>query len=59
MVDLEKLSKRCREQNRWTFFVTSSPANCPGKSVLSVVLKVELTSFTGGVSSHLNAIAIL
>ena len=30
MLDLEKLSRRCKEQNRWTFFVTSAPANCPG-----------------------------
>ena len=29
MFDLEKLAKTCREKNRWTFFVTSSPANCP------------------------------
>lgn len=30
MLDLERLSLRCRELNRWTFFVTSAPANCPG-----------------------------
>ena len=30
MLDLEKLSRRCKEQDRWTFFVTSAPANCPG-----------------------------
>lgn len=30
MFDLEKLATTCREKNRWTFFVTSSPANCPG-----------------------------
>jgi hypothetical protein len=30
MFDLEKLSKACKEKGRWTFFVTSSPANCEG-----------------------------
>jgi len=30
MFDLEKLSKTCKEKGRWTFFVTSSPANCEG-----------------------------
>ena len=29
MIDLERLSERCRESKRWTFFLTSSPANCP------------------------------
>ncbi|KAL5361804.1 hypothetical protein BJX96DRAFT_166164 [Aspergillus floccosus] len=30
MWDLEKLAKRCRELGRWTFFLTSAPANVPG-----------------------------
>ncbi|KAI8943365.1 hypothetical protein NX059_001380 [Plenodomus lindquistii] len=30
MLDLEKLAKTCREKNRWTFFFSSAPANCPG-----------------------------
>ncbi|MCJ1358895.1 MAG: hypothetical protein MMC33_008895 [Icmadophila ericetorum] len=30
MFDLEALSKKCQEHKRWTFFVTSSPANCIG-----------------------------
>jgi len=30
MLDLEKLSLKCRERNRWTFFFSSAPANCPG-----------------------------
>lgn len=30
MLDLEKLAQKCRERNRWTFFFTSAPANCPG-----------------------------
>lgn len=30
MWDLEKLTKKCRELNRWTFFLTSAPSNCPG-----------------------------
>ncbi|KAI9679205.1 MAG: hypothetical protein M1817_005224 [Caeruleum heppii] len=29
MFDLEKLAEKCRQQNRWIFFVTSSPANVP------------------------------
>lgn len=32
MVDLERLSEMCKEKKRWTFFVTSAPANVPGKS---------------------------
>ena len=31
MVDLEALSRKCREKGRWTFFLTSAPANVPGK----------------------------
>ncbi|KAL9638689.1 MAG: hypothetical protein Q9164_001397, partial [Protoblastenia rupestris] len=27
MVDLESLAKKCKERGRWTFFVTSAPAN--------------------------------
>lgn len=30
MFDLENLAKVCKEKARWTFFVTSSPANCEG-----------------------------
>ncbi|KAJ5658342.1 uncharacterized protein N7484_001991 [Penicillium longicatenatum] len=30
MWDLEKLAKRCREMGKWTFFMTSAPANMPG-----------------------------
>jgi len=30
MLDLEKLTQKCREKNRWFFFFSSSPANCPG-----------------------------
>ncbi|KAF1982157.1 hypothetical protein K402DRAFT_415074 [Aulographum hederae CBS 113979] len=30
MLDLEKLAEKCRERGRWTFFFTSSPANCEG-----------------------------
>lgn len=30
MFDLEGLSKACRENGRWTFFVTSSPDHCIG-----------------------------
>ncbi|KAJ4308966.1 hypothetical protein N0V94_009142 [Neodidymelliopsis sp. IMI 364377] len=28
--NLEALSKKCKEQKRWTFLLTSSPANVPG-----------------------------
>ncbi|KAJ5553209.1 hypothetical protein N7494_002587 [Penicillium frequentans] len=30
MWDLEKLAVRCREMGKWTFFMTSAPANMPG-----------------------------
>ncbi|ORY03941.1 hypothetical protein BCR34DRAFT_491956 [Clohesyomyces aquaticus] len=30
MFDLEELSRLCKELNRWTFFVTSTPLNMPG-----------------------------
>lgn len=36
MVDLEKLAQTCREKNRWTFFVTSAPANVPGKRSVAI-----------------------
>jgi len=32
MIDLEALARTCREKGRWTFFVTSAPANVPGES---------------------------
>lgn len=34
MWDLEKLAKRCREMGKWTFFMTSAPANMPGMFTL-------------------------
>ncbi|KAI9896093.1 hypothetical protein N3K66_008993 [Trichothecium roseum] len=30
LFDLERLSETCKELNRWTFFVSSSPFNMPG-----------------------------
>jgi hypothetical protein len=30
MWDLERLGALCRERGRWTFFLTSAPANVPG-----------------------------
>ncbi|KAJ5204404.1 uncharacterized protein N7498_005283 [Penicillium cinerascens] len=30
MWDLEVLARKCRERGRWTFFMTSAPANMPG-----------------------------
>ena len=35
MVDLESLAQMCREKNRWTFFVTSAPANVPGEELIT------------------------
>lgn len=29
LFDLEQLAKLCKEEGRWTFFVSSSPLNCP------------------------------
>ena len=29
MLDLERLAQVCRQKNRWTFFFSSQPANCP------------------------------
>lgn len=40
MFDLEKLAKTCRARNRWTFFVSSAPANVPGKSKLFHAIKI-------------------
>jgi hypothetical protein len=31
MLDLEKLAQTRREKNRWFFFFSSAPENCPGK----------------------------
>ena len=31
MVDLESLARKCKERGRWTFFVTSAPANVHGE----------------------------
>ena len=31
LLDLERLSERCRELGRWTFFVASAPANVYGE----------------------------
>jgi hypothetical protein len=44
MLDLEKLAQKCRERNRWFFFFTSSPANCPGKPnyALSNVVETDI-----------------
>jgi hypothetical protein len=35
MLDLEKLAAKCRERNRWFFFFSSAPANCPGMLIPS------------------------
>jgi hypothetical protein len=34
MWDLERLAMLCRERGRWSFFVTSAPANMPGMFLL-------------------------
>ncbi len=57
MLDLEKLSQVCKEKNRWTFFVTSSPANVPGKPLRFICCTIH-AKVQGGVGSHVNGIAI-
>jgi hypothetical protein len=42
MLDLEKLAQTCREKNRWFFFFTSAPANCPGMFIARVTELVAL-----------------
>jgi hypothetical protein len=44
MLDLEKLAHTCREKDRWFFFFTSAPANCPGKSLIANEGKSQLTA---------------
>jgi len=44
MLDLEKLAQTCREKNRWFFFFTSAPANCPG--TLNTLMIKPLQSLT-------------
>jgi hypothetical protein len=62
MWDLEKLAEKCRERGRWTFFMTSAPANMPGKEIDSSSVfdrKLIINGSLGGVGSHANATAIL
>jgi hypothetical protein len=58
MLDLEKLAQTCREKNRWFFFFSSAPANCPGKSERLGNITCFDSGTTGGVSSHVNGTAI-
>ncbi len=58
MVDLEKLAQTCREKNRWTFFVTSAPANVPGETSLPHFPSIMLIQDIGGIASHVNGTAI-
>lgn len=59
MLDLERLSQTCKEKNRWTFFVTSAPANVPGKKSCAYNLNDPANpGCTGGVGSHVNGTAI-
>jgi hypothetical protein len=59
MWDLEAVAEVCRRLGRWTFFLTSAPANVVGMLCSSFhVLFVVLTHCIGGVSSHPNATAI-
>ena len=67
MVDLEQLSRTCREKGRWSFFVTSSPANVHGEfshrsasfAIALVVMRMSVLMMTvGGVASHVNGLAI-
>lgn len=61
MWDLERLAEKCRERGKWTFFMTSAPANMPGMFLsFSLVMRFSvLMCFLGGVGSHANATAIL
>ena len=58
MLDLEKLAETCREKNRWTFFVTSAPANVPGTLPVLRVIDYGVNIDLGGVGSHVNGTAI-
>lgn len=46
MLDLEKLAVKCREKNRWFFFFSSAPANCPGRCLEAVEVML-LTGLQG------------
>jgi hypothetical protein len=59
MLDLEKLAHKCREQSRWFFFFSSSPANVPGMLSKLKVSDVLTYVLAGGVASHVNGNAIL
>lgn len=47
MWDLERLAAKCRETNRWFFFMTSAPANVPGKSLLDIPVGNLVTDYHG------------
>ena len=51
MLDLEALADTCREQNRWTFFFTSAPANVPGKTSLFLLVCSNL-NFLASTTAH-------
>ena len=64
MWDLERLAGMCRARGKWTFFLTSAPANVHGMFLLlmlrlNVLCVLLLTVVIGGVGSHANATAIL
>lgn len=62
MLDLEKLAQRCKELGKYTFFFSSTPANCPGKYIQLFAPNFEYANTeccAGGVSSHVNGQAIL
>lgn len=42
MWDLETLADKCRARGKWTFFITSAPANMPGMYLLSCLLSCLL-----------------
>lgn len=41
MWDLEKLAEKCKERNRWIFFMTSAPANVKGKCFILLISYLE------------------
>lgn len=54
MLDLERLSQICKEQKRWSFFVTSAPANVPGTIRSSERERFWLTPILQVVSAHMS-----
>jgi len=52
MLDLEKLAQTCREKNRWFFFFTSAPANCPGTLNTWMIKPLQSLTASQAESAH-------